>query len=49
MEVYAGLDLHSTNTYVAMIDGDNRVLATSNGTAMTFLLSFLHSILSKRI
>ncbi len=26
MEVYAGLDLHSTNTYVAMIDGDNRVL-----------------------
>ena len=26
MEVYAGLDLHSTNTYVAMIDGDNKVL-----------------------
>lgn len=26
MEVYAGLDLHSTNTYVAMIDGENRVL-----------------------
>jgi predicted NBD/HSP70 family sugar kinase len=26
MEVYAGLDLHSTNTYVAMIDGENKVL-----------------------
>jgi len=26
MEVYAGLDLHSTNTYVAMIDKDNKVL-----------------------
>jgi hypothetical protein len=26
MEVYAGLDLHATNTYVAMIDGDNNVL-----------------------
>ena len=26
MEVYAGLDLHSTNTYVAMIDNDNKVL-----------------------
>jgi transposase len=26
MEVYAGLDLHSTNTYVAMIDGANNVL-----------------------
>jgi len=26
MEVYAGLDLHSTNTYVAMIDGENRML-----------------------
>jgi predicted NBD/HSP70 family sugar kinase len=25
MEVYAGLDLHSTNTYVAMIDGENKV------------------------
>jgi transposase len=26
MEVYAGLDLHSTNTYVAMINEDNKVL-----------------------
>ena len=26
MEVYAGLDLHSTNTYVAMIDEENKVL-----------------------
>ncbi len=26
MEVYAGLDLHSTNTYVAMIDRENKVL-----------------------
>jgi transposase len=26
MEVYAGLDLHATNTYVAMIDGENNVL-----------------------
>ena len=26
MEVYAGLDLHSTNKYVAMIDKDNKVL-----------------------
>jgi transposase len=26
MEVYAGLDLHSTNTYVAMIDEKNKVL-----------------------
>jgi transposase len=26
MEVYAGLDLHSTNTYVAMIDGEKNVL-----------------------
>ena len=26
MEVYARLDLHSTNTYVAMIDGENKVL-----------------------
>jgi hypothetical protein len=26
MEVYAGLDLHSTNTYVAMIDEGNKVL-----------------------
>jgi len=26
MEVYAGLDLHSTNTYVAMIDQENKVL-----------------------
>jgi hypothetical protein len=26
MEVYAGLDLHSTNTYVAMIDKENTVL-----------------------
>lgn len=26
MEVYAGLDLHATNTYVAMIDRENRVL-----------------------
>ena len=26
MEVYAGMDLHSTNTYVAMIDGENKVL-----------------------
>lgn len=26
MEVYAGLDLHSTNTYVAMINKDNKVL-----------------------
>jgi transposase len=26
MEVYAGLDLHSTNTYVAMIDRENNVL-----------------------
>ncbi len=27
MEVYAGLDLHSTNTYVALIDKDNKVLS----------------------
>lgn len=26
MEVYAGLDLHSTNTYVGIIDGENKVL-----------------------
>ncbi len=26
MEVYAGLDLHSTNTYVVMVDGENKVL-----------------------
>ena len=26
MEVYAGLDLHATNTYVAMIDAENKVL-----------------------
>jgi len=26
MKVYAGLDLHATNTYVAMIDGENKVL-----------------------
>jgi hypothetical protein len=26
MEVYAGLDLHSTNTYVAVIDERNKVL-----------------------
>jgi len=26
MEVCAGLDLHSTNTYVAMIDWENKVL-----------------------
>jgi len=26
MEVYAGLDLHSTNTYVALIDAENNVL-----------------------
>ena len=26
MTVYAGLDLHATNTYVAMIDGENKVL-----------------------
>lgn len=26
MEVYAGWDLHATNTYVAMIDGENKVL-----------------------
>jgi len=26
MKVYAGLDLHATNTYVAMIDAENKVL-----------------------
>ena len=26
MKVYAGLDLHATNTYVAMIDEENKVL-----------------------
>ncbi len=26
MEVYAGLDLHATNTYVAMVDAENNVL-----------------------
>jgi transposase len=26
MTVYAGLDLHATNTYVAMIDQENNVL-----------------------
>ena len=26
MTVYAGLDLHATNTYVAMIDQENKVL-----------------------
>ena len=26
MEVYAGLDLHATNTYVAMIYQENKVL-----------------------
>ena len=26
MVVYAGLDLHATNTYVAMIDAENKVL-----------------------
>lgn len=26
MEIFVGLDLHATNTYVAMIDGENKVL-----------------------
>lgn len=42
MEVYAGLDLHSTNTYVAMIDNDNKVLYKQrHGNVVPTILSAL--------
>jgi len=42
MEVYAGLDLHSTNTYVAVIDKDNKVLYKQrHGNDLPTILSVL--------
>jgi len=42
MEVYAGLDLHATNTYVGIIDGENNVLyKRRHGNDLPLILSVL--------